>query len=218
MKLIISSFSLLIATFFISCGENTQTPVITDVASIAIDQRTPKIYSTDAATSLTATVTYNDNTTAVATKGVTWTNSEYNVASMIGGIVNGYGGVDSYTNTGYGNGGDSNITITHHDFTDYVTLHVVKLKDFNISNANITTTGEHQLEARGSFEDNETNRLIVKNIVWTATNDAVIVTEDDISKITINNTGDTNVTATVFDNNGSYTHAPNPITITYTIN
>ena len=204
MKIIISSFLILIATFFISCGENSDTPIIADISKIEINDRTPTIYSTDASIALTASVTYSDNTTATVTQDVTWTSSDSDVAVVTGGAV--YGGL--------GNGGDANISITYSTLSDYVPLNVIALTDFNITNADINSTGDYILEAKGTFENNVTGIVLVKNIVWTADNGAVITVANDISTITML-TGDTNVTATVFgDTNTTSLLAPKVKTYT----
>ncbi len=199
MKLLTNSFIILLSTFLISCGENTTTPIITDMNSFKIDNSDMNIYSTDA-TNVSATVSYLDGTSADATLDVTW-RSDIDVVVYNNKTI--WGGVD--------NGGESHLTISHSDFNDSIMVNVYSLTSFQISSDNITTTGEHILEASGSFENNETNRTIVKNIVWSADNSAVITIEDDIVTIDINS-GDTNVTATVFgDTNSSSPIAPKSV-------
>ena len=203
MKLWMNSFIILLSTFFISCGDNTTTPIISDIKSIKIDNSDMNIYSTDT-TEISATVKYIDGTSADATLDVTW-NSDIDV------IV--------YSNRkiwgGFENGGESNLTMSYADFNETILVNVYALTSFHISSDDITTTGEHILEAKGSFENNETNRTIIKNIVWSADNSAVITINDDIVTIDIGS-GDTNVTATMFgDINSSSPIAP--ISVIYSV-
>lgn len=191
------------AIFFLACGDNTTSP-LKDITSIDIDDTNGTIYSTDSRT-LTATVTYTDGSTASVDKPELWSSSDYNVVNVYNGelIV-------------VSNGGSSIITISAGNISDDINVSIVKLTDFNISSADITTTGEHILEATGTFEDN-TSKVIKRNIVWSATNDATITTDENyVTTITIL-AGDTNVTATVFgETNTSATLAP--VSKIYSIN
>ena len=205
MQFIKTSFLLLSTLLFISCGENTQVQITPDIVSIKINETNATIYSTDDIATLSATVTYEDQTNADATNSVNWISSDYDLIS----IVNG----EYYATL---NGGESNISINYEQYNDSLSMQVYGLKEGTlfISCADINTTGTHALEAKGEFINIDTNttmdinRTIVKNIIWTADNDAILTIEDDIVTIDIN-AGDTNVTATVFDMN---------VTKTYTIN
>ncbi len=190
MKLIKTFLYILTALLFISCGENTEAP-LTDVSSIKINELNTTIYSTDAPTNLTATVYYEDGTWADATYNVIWNSSDTNVTGVFNGEVTG----------GNANGGDANITISYQHFSSPPSfVHVIKLTDFNISilNADANVTGTYSLLATATFEDNAT-KTIVKNIVWDANNSALFTVEDDLVEIEIVSTGDTNITATLFD-------------------
>ncbi len=206
--------TILLMTFisfgFVACGENTENPVTSDIASIQLyDINTNGIiYPTDASKYLGATVTYTDGTSMDATDYVTWKNSNYDAVSITYGEVWG----------GPGNGGESNISIEYGDYNDSYRLKVYSLIEDSliISSADINHTGIYPLEAQGSFIDLDTNatvdtnRTIVKNIYWSTTNDAIITINDDESvEVEIVNTGETNITATVFDFN---------VTKTYNIN
>ena len=201
---------LAISIGFIACGENTDNPSTPDIASISIfDINTNGIiYPTDASKHLGATVTYTDGSSMVATDNVTWKNSNYDAVSMTYGEVWG----------GPGNGGESNITIEYGEYSDFYTLRVYSLQENTliISSADINTTGTYNLEAKGTFIDPQsnvivdTNRTIVKNIYWSTTNDAIItINDDDSVEVEIVNTGETNITATVFDYNVTKTYIIN---------
>ena len=196
MKLFKSTLLTLLSLMLISCGDNTTTPIITDVKSLEIEGGDIEIYSTDS-TPVVATVTYMDETTDDATLSVKWS-SDFDTLVYDSGKIR--GGVD--------NGGEDTLIAKHKDFNDSIEVKVHKLTEFHISSPDINTTGEHILQAEGSFDNNETNRSIVTNIVWSADNDAVISVEDNIVTIEIED-GDTNVTATVFgDTNTSSPIAP----------
>ena len=203
MKYIKTIFLLLSTFLFISCGENTKNQITPDIISINIDDANTTTYSTDAVINLNATVTYDDQTSLDTTDFVNWSSSNDSIN-----IINGQYYAIS-------NGGESNISINYEHFSDSVSVKVYGLKEGTlvISSADINTTGVHTLEAQGEFIDidtnttMDTNRTIIKNIVWSVDedSDAVITIEDDIVTIEIN-AGDTNVTATVFDMNVTKTY------------
>jgi len=205
MKLLINTILILSAFFFISCNDkNTTTPIVTDIKSLTIDNGNISSYSTDAPIKVSATVTFMDGTTDTATLA-TWKNSDYEVMSYFENSVWG----------GRSNGGDANLSIEFDQYTDTIEVNFHKLTSFFISSDEITTTGDFILEAKGNFENGESNRTIVKNIVWTADNGADISVEDDVVTITIES-GDTNVTATMFsetDSNSSIS----PVSIVYSV-
>jgi hypothetical protein len=205
MRFFTNIFLSLLATFFMACNsENTKEPIVTDIQSISIDNDKIDIYSTDAPVSISGTVTYLDGTTAEATLAK-WTNSDYEVMHVANNSV--WGGIS--------NGGTATLGLEFEQFNDSIEVNVHKLTSFFISSEDITTTGDFILEAKGSFDNNETNRTIVKNIIWSADNDAVISVEDDVVTITVES-GDTNVTATVF--NDTNTSSPiAPISKVYTV-
>ena len=186
MKKTINSFLFIIALFFTACGDNTKNPVVTDIASVQIDNGDISIYSTDAPLSLSATVIYDDGSSKSIDDANLWSNSNYDVLSMYGGTI-----------SVLENGGSSIVGINIGRFSDEINVTIIKINDFNITNDDINSTGEHILEATGLFEDNST-KIISKNILWGATNGATITTDENyIATIDILS-GDTNVTATVF--------------------
>lgn len=196
MKLITSTFLISLSLFFIACEDSTTTPILTDVSDITIDSTDITIYSTDL-TPVSATVTYQDGTSADGTLDVTW-ETDYDILEYSNGTI--WGGDD--------NGGESPLSALHGDFNSTTTVKVIKLTSFYIS-TEISTTGEHELIAKGGFEDNETNRTILKNIVWSADNDAVVSVNDDYTVTIDIQSGDTNVSATMFeDTNTSSLIAP----------
>jgi len=205
MKFIKITIYTILTLLFISCGDNTEIP-LKDVDHVKINEPTLSMYSTDIA-NFTATVYYDDATSADATTAVNWVSSDDDIAAVINGEVI----------AGNANGGDANISITYQDLTaGPSSISITALTSFTISNADINTTGDHILEAKGDFSDGTTGKVIIKNIVWLADNGSVITVTDDIATITVI-AGDTNVTATMFsDTNSSSPIAPQ--SIVYTVN
>jgi hypothetical protein len=204
MKKIIKSIFMITPTiFFLACGDNTNTP-LKDIASVSMDDSDLSIYSTDSRT-LTATVTYTDGTTAQINEPDVWTNSDYSSLNMYDGEI-----------IPASNAGSSIVGVSASDFSDEINVSIIGLTDFNISSADITTTGDHILEATGLFEDN-TSKVIKRNIVWSATNDATITLDEDyVATINILS-GDTNVTATVFEETNT-SAALAPVSKIYSVN
>ncbi len=203
MKSTTTSLLLILSALFISCGENTTEPIVSDIKSLSVDNQNLVIYSTDAPTPVGATVTYLDDASADATTDVKWF-SDFEVLIYDNGEI--WGGIE--------NGGSSTLTAKHSDFNDSIEVEVLKLTSFYISSTDINTTGEHILMAKGSFEDNASDRKIFKNIHWSADNGADITIKNNIVTIDIED-GETNVTATMFgDINYSSPIAPRSIIFT----
>ncbi len=195
---------LLVALSFTACKETTTEAVVKDIQSINIVQSPLTLYSTDEnSIVLTATATYTNGSVADVTENINWNSSDTSLLQMNKNTISGV----------YKNGGDANISINYKEFSDSLAVHVVKLSDFNITNEDLNTTGQHTLEATGYFEDT-TNKVIYKNIVWEANNSAVITTQNGIATIELQN-GVTEVNATVFktDSDTNITKS-----VTYTIN
>ena len=196
-----NSLLILLSTFFLSCGENTTVPIIPDIKSLEILNSDMQIHSTDGPTNVYATVTYTDNSSADVTNDIKWVTDldilHYEYKTIWGGTSN---------------GGMTTLTASHSDLNNSINVEVISLTSFKISSTDINTTGEHILTAVGYFDNNATDsKVIVKNIVWSADNGAVITSEDDIFTIDIQN-GDTNITATLFeDTNTSSPIAPQSI-------
>lgn len=200
MKQLKTYFLILTAFLFISCGDNTLIPITHDISSIKINEtETNKtMYSTDDTLSLTATVYFDDGTEANATNNVIWDSS--NAAAL---------GISAGKIFPYPSAGETNVSIEYGKFTsEPVNVIVYKLKPNSvfISSAEISTTGTYTLELKGDFINADTNATvdtnvtIIKNIIWSASNDATIDTNatNNVTTIQIENTEETNVTATVF--------------------
>lgn len=181
--------SLSLASLLLSgCGESTQETLLPDVTAISIDDTNISIYATDANRALKATVFYTDGSSADASTSLVWSADDTEIARFNGNEV--YGGE--------ANGGDTNITASYENYSDSRSLHVYALTSYNVEVPDVNTTGTFLFRAAGDFDNNETNRTIVNNIVWSADNDAVVEIDDaGIASITFI-AGDTNVTTTLF--------------------
>ncbi len=160
MKFIQIPLTVLLSTLFISCGENTTSSPIADIASISIDKRKIVIYSTDLEKKLTATATYTDGTTANATADLAWSSSDYStLLTAVGSIL------------AAKNGGDANLTIDYADtFSDFTSVHINKLISIEYGDVNISKNGEPQVVAySGTFEapdGNKTNISLLTNLTY----------------------------------------------------
>ncbi len=194
---------MLTTLLFIGCGENTKNPVTSDILSITIDDNSTTsgfIYATDTSKILKATVHYQDGTSLDASDYVTWKNSDFSVLSMYRGEY-----------SAVANGGKSTISIEYGKFNDSLDIEVYALKSNSLAifaTNDINTTGTFSIEAKGDFIDIDTNatvdsnKTILNNILWSTTNDAVITIDDNnLVEVEIIKTGETNITASVFDYN-----------------
>lgn len=200
MKFKKSLLALITPLFFIACGDNTLEHITSDIKNLQIDQEDRiSIYSTDKL-SLSSTVYYEDNTSADASNSVTWENSDYNVTTLDNNII-----IPS------ANSGEANITALYKDISDAVTIKVIGLVDVNsswdITSNDINITGDFTLTAHGDFVDGVTDKLLTQNITWESTNDSNIsISDDDVATLHVFNTGEMNVTATLFDVNITKTY------------
>ena len=81
------------------------------------------------------------------------------------------------------------------------------LTDFTITSDEIKTTGEFKLEAQANFTDGTKDKVVNYNIVWYSTNsDDEITREYNEVTIEIDETGERNITASIFDINQTVTY------------
>lgn len=180
----------------ISCGENTTTPVTTDVQDMKID--TPStIYSTNLY-SPTATSYNLDGTQEDATSSVDWKISDKTLAYISNNIT-----ILPLKN-------DGNLTLSagynsFEYFENNITLDIVGITDLNsswiISSPDVNETGTYIIEAEGNYTDGTTH-TIVRNIAWTSSNTSIAtITFDEnyVTTLNILTAGDVNITATLFN-------------------
>jgi len=189
---------------FCGCGENTQSTIVPDIRAISIDQQNITLHSTDLPVSLSASILYDDNSTQDATDLLKWSSSNQEILSQSHNNISG----------GIKNGGDANITVQYAQLQNTQSVHVDKLIAYTVVHPDINATGTYIFEAKGNFDNNDTNITIHNNIVWSVNNDATLEVTDGIANITFI-TGETNVTATLFgDTNSSSPIAPQTTVIT----
>lgn len=181
----------LLSLSFISCGESSNR-AIKDITSLHINEPNATIYSTDAAITLSATLTYSDGSSVDATESIEWSSSDESVVTSSKGSIIG----------GDANGGDANITASYNSviYSQAIPVHVIALSDINISllNAEANTTGTYQLLVNGVFED-ATQREVLNHLSYEANNSATLTQEDESFEVSITATGETNITVTLFE-------------------
>lgn len=172
------SLPLLLATIslFSACGENSHTPVLSDVKAISIDNKNISMYATQTL-DMNATATYKDSTTADVSNNLSWESSDSTIAL-------------AYGNTLYAkqNGGDVNITASFSQFSDTTAIEIIALKSINFSDINTSDfSNEQTITISGNFENNESNVTLSKNITW--------VTDANMT-LSNSNTSEANITLT----------------------
>lgn len=193
MKFIQTPLLLLLSTFIISCGDNTTTSPIADVASISLDDKNITIYSTDLEKILTATATYTDGSKTDATADLAWSSSDSTILGTVVGKI-----------LAQKNGGDANLSIDYADtFEDYTSVHIKELISIQYSDVNISDVGTPQIVyLSGTFENNETNVSLPANITYYSDVNSTIT---DVNATQLTLTVDYNATsvllrATLFTN------------------
>ena len=193
----IKTFTLTFFLLFLnSCGENTTTPITTDISDMTIDPTTTPIYSTDEFLP-TATAYYLDGTNADATDNINWKVSDSTLVSISNDIK-----ILPLKN-------DGNFTLTAgYDsfkyFENNITVDIVGITDLNSSwwiSTEVAGTGDYTLSAEGNYTDGTNNKPIVRNIIWTSSNTdiATIATDENyVSTLTVLTTGTFDVNATLF--------------------
>lgn len=193
MKFIQTPLLLLLSTFIISCGDNTTTSPIADVASISLDDKNITIYSTDLEKTLTATATYTDGSKTDATADLAWSSSDSTILGTVVGKI-----------LAQKNGGDANLSIDYADtFEDYTSVHIKELISIQYSDVNVSDVGTPQIVyLSGTFENNETNVSLPANITYYSDVNSTIT---DVNATQLTLTVDYNATsvllrATLFTN------------------
>ncbi len=198
MQQIRISFLFLIAIMFMACGNNTTTVVVHDISKIYIHNDITSIRSTDNAVNLSATVVYDDNTTADVSHSVTWRSSNTSVLKMT-----------SNSALASGNGGDVNISILFEQFNDTLAFKVHKLTNITFSPSELNTTGQNIIGVKGTFDNNESNITMNTNIVWNSDLNATYVSSDE-ENITFDfHSYPARITAKVFEDDFNKTYTGN---------
>ncbi len=196
MKPILLLSMLFTSLLFVSCGDNTTTSPLHDISSIKINETNVSIYSTDTGKTLSATVFYDDNTSAQEATNLTWSSSDSTI-------------LYAYTNSIYPtkNGGDVTVTARYvGKFPSTIPVHVKELLSLTYSgDINVSDTSNPQtLMVYGNFENNETNVTMQGNITWSS--DAnMTISESNSSQVTFTiHSVPTTLTAHLFVNTSNY--------------
>lgn len=211
LQLSLLSFSL--AALMTGCGtESDQPPLTPEIVSIEID-------GTDVNNSihaiiidedllqkqLSATVVYDDNTSADATEQLDWDSND-TALTVLNGLL-----------TPAANGGAALISASYRGklfTTKDKNVTIVPLTDINITSQDINltaddtnstlyhldtnTTGSYTLQAYGTFKDNNfTTEPISSHITWTSSN-TTVATVDTAGLLTIKSTGFSDINASVY--------------------
>ncbi len=201
---------LSVTLVFISCGDNTTEAVTSDINKLTIDPSDTnyQVYSTSKL-ELQATITYDDGTYAEATHSVSWklyNSDDYNTANLLSNSV--------YPIANSGSVAVSAVYKNLADFNSSVDVSIIPLKDFYIIPIESNTTGEHILQAKGNFDDGESDKEIIYNITWISSQeDDDILIENNVVTIDIDGTGERTITASIFSGEDDESNQ----TITYLI-
>jgi hypothetical protein len=158
---------LLMPLFFLGCGDNTNTPLAGDVASISVSPQGSDLYATQKL-QMTATAHYTQGVPdSNVTVNITWESSDTGMAffSPTDITANKIGLLTAGTK-----GGDVNITGFYDQFADsaIVHMHALESMDLNTSDANLSDVHQEQtlhLRAWGTFDDN-TTLDITDSVLW----------------------------------------------------
>ncbi len=201
--------TLILAALLVGCGGTSDSdPLIPEIASIEVDGTDVNssvhaiIIDTDPS-QLTATVTYDDNTSSYATYQLDWESNDTSVMTVLNGLL-----------TPAANSGTAAISASYRDrlfTTTDKNVTIIPLTDINITceqdinvtadtnttlyHADFNTAGDYTLQANGVFEDNMTVSAISSNIKWISSNTSVATVAETTGIITIiaNGTADINV-------------------------
>ena len=211
MKFKKTLIALTTSLFFIACGDNTTQHITSDISNIKIDvpaseyrfNDTYEVYSTDEL-NLSAVVNYFDGNSADATNNVTWkiSDSDYNITTLSNHIL------QPITNVG-----ELDLSALYKDFNSTVHVKFVSLKNIDnsvkiVSSDDIIEVEQNiTLHAIGDFASGDylnaiDDKIIYNNITWTCDNNGSCpVNENNSITLVATQTGNTTVTATIFDMN-----------------
>ncbi len=194
---------LLPLLFFIGCGENTDNPVVKEIDHIAIDSNgsSKKIYTLQNSFTMSASVYFNDASTADITNLANWSfidSTNYSVASLFGGVIKPL--ANSNANLSF------QIEYASFQAEENATLIKATAIDINDSDVSspIDTTQIYTLYADLNFSDGATIQAksgYDNNISWSVEGNVTLVeVVDGAAKVQFSS-GDSNVTVTFFDIN-----------------
>ncbi|WP_345985353.1 Ig-like domain-containing protein [Sulfurimonas sp. HSL-1656] len=147
------------AWLLVGCGENSNTPLAGDIASIAVEANATTFYATQNV-QMTAVASYTNGVPdSNVTEFIDWSESNSSIATVdVSGLV-----------AGASDGGDVEITGSYNQFFDTAVIHVHALTSVTLSiennETNLSQEQTLQLQALGTFDDN-TTLDVTESMTW----------------------------------------------------
>ncbi|WP_345988153.1 Ig-like domain-containing protein [Sulfurimonas sp. HSL1-2] len=197
---------LIAATWLlVGCGENSNTPLAGDIASIAVEANATTFYATRKV-QMNAVASYTNGVPdSNVTEFIDWSESNSSIATVdINGLVE--GGSD---------GGDVEITGSYNQFFDTAVIHVHALTSVTLSiennETNLSQEQTLQLQALGTFDDN-TTLDVTESMTWILGNagESNATLEQNGTLYTGDANGTLDINVTRYDVNASLTVTVTP--------
>ncbi|MBD3800956.1 MAG: Ig-like domain-containing protein [Campylobacterales bacterium] len=193
------------AWLFVGCGENSNTPLAGDIASIAVEANATTFYATRNV-QMNAVASYTNGVpNSNVTDFINWSESNSSIATVdIKGLV-----------AGGSEGGDVVITGSYNQFFDSATIHVHALRSVTLSiennETNLSQEQTLQLQALGTFDDN-TTLDVTESMKWILGNagESNATLEQNGTLYTGDANGTLDINVTRYDVNASLTVTVTP--------
>ncbi|MHC3995001.1 Ig-like domain-containing protein [Thiomicrolovo sp. ZZH C-3] len=199
------------ALLLAGCGENSNTPLAGDIASIAVEANATTFYATQKV-QMSAVVSYTNGVPdSNATDYLTWSESNSSIAF--------FSSADAATTPGLLSGGefggDVEITGSYQQFFDTAVVHVHALTSVTLSiennETNLSQEQTLQLQALGTFDDN-TTLDVTESMTWILGNagESNATLEQNGTLYTGDANGTLDINVTRYDVNASLTVTVTP--------
>jgi len=193
------------AWLLVGCGENSNTPLAGDIASIAVEANATTFYATRNV-QMNAVASYTNGVPdSNVTEFLTWSESNSSIATVdISGLV-----------AGGSEGGDVEITGSYNQFFDSAVIHVHALTSVTLSiennETNLSQEQTLQLQALGTFDDN-TTLDVTESMTWILGNagESNATLEQNGTLYTGDANGTLDINVTRYDVNASLTVTVTP--------
>ena len=193
------------AWLLVGCGENSNTPLAGDIASIAVEANATTFYATRNV-QMNAVASYTNGVPdSNVTDYIDWSESNSSIATVdINGLV-----------AGGSEGGDVEITGSYSQFFDSAIIHVHALTSVTLSiennETNLSQEQTLQLQALGTFDDN-TTLDVTESMTWILGNagESNATLEQNGTLYTGDANGTLDINVTRYDVNASLTVTVTP--------
>jgi hypothetical protein len=193
------------AWLLVGCGENSNTPLAGDIASIAVEANATTFYATRNV-QMNAVASYTNGVPdSNVTDYIDWSESNSSIATVdINGLV-----------AGGSEGGDVEITGSYNQFFDSAVIHVHALTSVTLSiennETNLSQEQTLQLQALGTFDDN-TTLDVTESMTWILGNagESNATLEQNGTLYTGDANGTLDINVTRYDVNASLTVTVTP--------